>query len=74
MDSGEEDDIYVDSEDEDEILHFSGDDTGPGSRSFDKDIAPCQTLTPDMISQKMFQIIKEVNDVFQVRGFDGKPR
>lgn len=63
-DSGEEDELCVDSEDE--VLHFSGEDTGAGPVDKDFGIASCQTLTPDMISKKMFDIIKEVNDVFQV--------
>lgn len=62
--SGDEDEACIDSEDE--VLHFSGDEMacGPTDREFG--IAFCQTLTPDMISKKMFEIIKDVNDVFQV--------
>jgi hypothetical protein len=68
MDSGEEEDDFYDAESEDEVLHFSGEEAGCGSRTVEKDfgLASCQTLTPDMISKKMFDIIKEVNDVFQV--------
>lgn len=62
---GEEDEILIDSEDEEEVLHFSGEEiVGPTDKEFG--IASCQTLTPDLISKKMFEIIKEVNDVFQV--------
>ena len=63
----EEESLYVDSEDE--VLHFSDEGAGCGAQTVDRDfgIASCQTLTPDMISKKMFAIIKEVNDVFQVR-------
>lgn len=66
--SGEED-VPVDSEDE--VINFSGDDgaVGPGTSHRDCEmVGKCQTLTPDMISKKMFEIIKEVNEVFQVRG------
>ena len=63
--SGDEEEL-VDSEDE--VINFSGDDMagGPGSTDRDFGIAKCQTLTPEMISKKMFEIIKEVNEVFQV--------
>ncbi len=63
--SADEDEL-VDSEDE--VINFSGDDMAgvPGSTNRDFSIAKCQTLTPDMISKKMFEIIKEVNEVFQV--------
>lgn len=64
--SGDEEELCVDSEDE--VLHFSGEDTVCGAGTIDRDFgsASCQTLTPDMISKKMFEIIKEVNEVFQV--------
>lgn len=63
--SGDEEEL-VDSEDE--VINFSGDDGagGPGSTERDFGTAKCQTLTPEMISKKMFEIIKEVNEVFQV--------
>lgn len=67
--SGDEDEeLGVDSEEE-EILHFSSEEMTYGVGSADREfgIASCQTLTPDLISKKMFEIIKEVNDVFQVR-------
>ena len=61
----EDEDLAIESE-EDEILHFSGEEmTSPADREFG--VASCQTLTPDLISKKMFEIIKEVNEVFQVR-------
>lgn len=68
MDSGEEEDDFC-AESEDEVLHFSGEDMGCGVRPVDGDFgfASCHTLTPDMLSKKMFDTIKEVNDVFQVR-------
>ena len=65
QDSGEEEELV---ESEDEVINFSGDDMacGPGSTDRNFETAKCQTLTPDMISKKMFEIIKEVNEVFQV--------
>lgn len=64
-DFGDEEEL-VDSEDE--VINFSGDEMACGSGSTHRDfgITKCQTLTPDMISKKMFEIIKEVNEVFQV--------
>ena len=67
--SGEEDgELCMDSEEEEEGLHFSGEEVPYGTGTTDRDfgIASCQTLTPDLISKKMFEIIKEVNEVFQV--------
>ena len=52
---------------EDEVLQFSGDETDADGGEREVGIASSQTLTPDMISKKMFEIIDEVNEVFQVR-------
>lgn len=64
--SGEEEELCIDSDEE--VLRFSGEEIAYESGTTDRDfgIASCQTLSPDMISKKMFEIIKEVNDVFQV--------
>lgn len=64
MDMDLDDDIGCDSDDE--VLQFSGDevDDAAGTREFG--ISSSQTLTPDMISKKMFEIISEVNEVFHV--------
>lgn len=66
-------DVYdeegLQSDSDDEELHFSGDEgDGGGVRGRDKDpgISPSHTLTPDMLSKKMFELINEVNAVFQV--------
>ena len=49
---------------EEEGLQFSGDEGDVEEREIGT--SSSQTLTPDMISKKMFEIISEVNDVFQV--------
>ena len=59
-----DDDQLCDSEDDG--LQFSSDEIDGGCGSKDEIISVSQTLTPDMISKKMFDIIAEVNDVFQV--------
>lgn len=59
----DEDDSTVDSDDED--LNFSGaesDDGGVKKSSGSR----WQVLSPDMISKKMFDIIHDVNAVFEV--------
>ncbi len=64
----DEDTILSDSDDDQ--LQFSGDEREGKScgRSGDRDpnIADCSTLTPDRLSKKMYELINEVNAVFQV--------
>jgi len=63
-------------ESDDEQLQFSGDegDGRVGGKSADKrelGLADSQTLTPDKLSKKMFELINEVNAVFQVSPTEG---
>ena len=58
-------------ESDDEQLQFSGEEGEGrvGGKSADKrelGLADSQTLTPDKLSKKMFELINEVNAVFQV--------
>ena len=66
----DEDDGLQECNSDDEELHFSGEDCsgsgGGGSEGKEVGIAASQTLTPDTLSKKMFEIIHEVNSVFQV--------
>ena len=74
--SDEEDFVYDDDSSEDEDEGMDTDDDGIQFSGGEDDVSPTarqgrpqtcfQTLTPDMISAKMFEIIKEVNAVFQV--------
>ena len=51
----------------DDGLQFSGEeDEGEGGRQQRYITTSYQVLTPDQISEKMFEIIHEVNAVFQV--------
>lgn len=63
-------DEYVDSDDDLDDLQFSeGDEGGLGGGAREAAKRPqtiYQTLTPDMISKKMFDIIDDVNAVFQL--------
>lgn len=64
-DSGEEEE--EDSEEEDGYQFSGAEEEGePGASQGAPPPASFQTLTPDMISKKMFEIIDEVNAVFQV--------
>ncbi len=58
----DEDGEFCDSEEEG--IQFSGDEDDGEEREIGT--SSSQTLTPEMISKKMFEIIGEVNDVFQV--------
>ena len=60
-----EDDNSVLDSDEDEELNFSGADTDEGGTKKGP-VTSFQVLTPDMISKKMFDIIHDVNAVFEV--------
>ena len=69
--SGQEDDDFIDTEsyneESEDDLNFSD---GEGDLDVKASKLPSvtrfQTLTPDMISKKMFDIINDVNAVFQV--------
>lgn len=70
-DSSEEEEEEEDGEEGFEIddgLQFSGEEgvDSVGGMQVAPPPTSCQTLTPDMISKKMFDIIHEVNAVFQV--------
>ena len=63
-----EEDAVGSDESDDEQLQFSGDEgEGKCGRGGAKEsgLADCQTLTPDKLSKKMFELINEVNAVFE---------
>ncbi len=62
----DDDESTLGSED-DEDLNFSGGDSEDGAGIKRGAGTSCQVLTPDMISKKMFDIIHDVNAVFEVR-------
>ncbi len=62
----DDDESTLDS-DNDEDLNFSGGESEDGGGVKRGAGTVCQVLTPDMISKKMFDIIHDVNAVFEVR-------
>ena len=64
---GEEEEDYPGYGSDEDQLDFSEGETGAhASAAVALDTTTCQALTPDLISKKMFEIIDEVNAVFQV--------
>ena len=55
-----------DSDDDLDIQFSGGEEVGTGRQASGRPGTIYQTLTPDMISKKMFDIINDVNAVFQL--------